>query len=386
MSWMSPGRRRCCATTSSSATSGAYLHKAAAHTPVHRAYDIGSGFGRLTPVLSEAAAEVVGFEREASLVATATDIAARSAVRAGADARAPAGGVVERGIHPHLHGAPAHDRCVDPRRDRRNPPRAGAGGPPAGRRGNQPETGGRRCGPCGSRLHPRPAGRLVRGRLEVRWHSSRPARGTSSPATRARTSARSCSSGAHDLARPVARECRPSGGRLRAAHRTVVFTNGVYDMLHPGHVRYLQAARAEGDALIVGINSDRSVRANKGPDARSTPKPSAPSSLRRSPRSTPPSSSTRTRRTASSVPSARRPRERRRLARRSDRRPRRRRSARRPRRPRHDRRRPLHHEHPRADSRRRDHVDVSLQRPREPSGGRPCAVSSAPPTASLPGL
>ena len=53
---------------------------------------------------------------------------------------------------------------------------------------------------------------------------------------------------------------------LRAAHRTVVFTNGVYDLLHPGHVRYLQAARAEGDALIVGINSDRSVRANKGPD------------------------------------------------------------------------------------------------------------------------
>ena len=52
---------------------------------------------------------------------------------------------------------------------------------------------------------------------------------------------------------------------LRAAHRTVVFTNGVYDILHPGHVRYLQAARAEGDALIVGINSDRSVRANKGP-------------------------------------------------------------------------------------------------------------------------
>jgi len=48
-----------------------YLHKAAAHTPVHRAYDVGSGFGRLTPVLSEVAADVVGFEREASLVATA---------------------------------------------------------------------------------------------------------------------------------------------------------------------------------------------------------------------------------------------------------------------------------------------------------------------------
>jgi D-glycero-beta-D-manno-heptose 1-phosphate adenylyltransferase len=45
----------------------------------------------------------------------------------------------------------------------------------------------------------------------------------------------------------------------------VVFTNGVFDLLHPGHVRYLQAARALGDVLIVAINSDRSVRAVKGP-------------------------------------------------------------------------------------------------------------------------
>jgi D-beta-D-heptose 7-phosphate kinase/D-beta-D-heptose 1-phosphate adenosyltransferase len=52
--------------------------------------------------------------------------------------------------------------------------------------------------------------------------------------------------------------------RLRADGKSIVFTNGVYDLLHPGHVRYLQAARAEGDALIVGVNSDRSVRANKG--------------------------------------------------------------------------------------------------------------------------
>lgn len=52
--------------------------------------------------------------------------------------------------------------------------------------------------------------------------------------------------------------------RRRLGQR-IVFTNGVFDLLHPGHVRYLQAARREGDALIVGINSDRSVRANKGP-------------------------------------------------------------------------------------------------------------------------
>src|SRR5262245_13813803 len=52
---------------------------------------------------------------------------------------------------------------------------------------------------------------------------------------------------------------------LRRGGKRVVFTNGVFDLLHPGHVRYLQAARAEGDALIVGVNSDRSVREIKGP-------------------------------------------------------------------------------------------------------------------------
>ena len=59
--------------------------------------------------------------------------------------------------------------------------------------------------------------------------------------------------------------------RARAAGKTIVFTNGVFDLLHPGHVRYLQHARTLGDALIVGINSDRSVRAVKGPDRPITP-------------------------------------------------------------------------------------------------------------------
>jgi rfaE bifunctional protein nucleotidyltransferase chain/domain len=54
--------------------------------------------------------------------------------------------------------------------------------------------------------------------------------------------------------------------QLRQSRKTVVFTNGVFDLLHPGHVRYLQEARALGDALIVAVNSDRSVRANKGSD------------------------------------------------------------------------------------------------------------------------
>ena len=52
--------------------------------------------------------------------------------------------------------------------------------------------------------------------------------------------------------------------RLRESGRCVVFTNGVFDLLHPGHVRYLQEARRQGDALIVAINSNRSVGAVKG--------------------------------------------------------------------------------------------------------------------------
>jgi D-beta-D-heptose 7-phosphate kinase/D-beta-D-heptose 1-phosphate adenosyltransferase len=52
--------------------------------------------------------------------------------------------------------------------------------------------------------------------------------------------------------------------RCRHDQRRVVFTNGVFDLLHPGHLRYLRQARALGDVLVVGVNSDRSVRAIKG--------------------------------------------------------------------------------------------------------------------------
>lgn len=53
----------------------------------------------------------------------------------------------------------------------------------------------------------------------------------------------------------------------RALGQTIVFTNGVFDILHPGHTRYLADARALGDVLIVGINSDRSARTlGKAPD------------------------------------------------------------------------------------------------------------------------
>ncbi len=59
-------------------------------------------------------------------------------------------------------------------------------------------------------------------------------------------------------------EVRRVRASLRAAGRRLVFTNGCFDILHVGHVRYLGQARAEGDALLVAINSDRSVRALKG--------------------------------------------------------------------------------------------------------------------------
>jgi rfaE bifunctional protein nucleotidyltransferase chain/domain len=59
--------------------------------------------------------------------------------------------------------------------------------------------------------------------------------------------------------------------RLRDAGRRIVFTNGVFDLLHPGHLRYLQAARSHGDVLIVGLNSDASVRRNKGAERPITP-------------------------------------------------------------------------------------------------------------------
>lgn len=51
----------------------------------------------------------------------------------------------------------------------------------------------------------------------------------------------------------------------RQAGRTVVLTNGVFDLMHSGHVRYLEQARSLGDVLVVGLNSDASTRANKGP-------------------------------------------------------------------------------------------------------------------------
>lgn len=54
-------------------------------------------------------------------------------------------------------------------------------------------------------------------------------------------------------------------GRANRGARRVVFTNGCFDLLHPGHVQTLEAARALGDALIVGLNGDASVRELKGP-------------------------------------------------------------------------------------------------------------------------
>lgn len=63
--------------------------------------------------------------------------------------------------------------------------------------------------------------------------------------------------GAEELARRIA--------ELKAAGRRVAFANGHFDLLHVGHLRYLQAARAEGDALVVAVNGDPSVARLKGP-------------------------------------------------------------------------------------------------------------------------
>lgn len=60
-------------------------------------------------------------------------------------------------------------------------------------------------------------------------------------------------------------EGRAFRDRLRAEGKHLVFTNGCFDILHRGHVTYLEFARAQGDALIVGLNSDASVRRSKGP-------------------------------------------------------------------------------------------------------------------------
>ena len=53
---------------------------------------------------------------------------------------------------------------------------------------------------------------------------------------------------------------------LRAQNKRIVFTNGAFDILHVGHLSYLEFARQQGDCLIVGLNSDASIRRYKGPD------------------------------------------------------------------------------------------------------------------------
>ena len=94
--------------------------------------------------------------------------------------------------------------------------------------------------------------------------------------------------------RPAAARVLSQAGRAprsssdaRRRGQRVVFTNGVFDLLHPGHVRYLQDARALGDLLIVGLNADASVRRNKGPGAADQRRrTSAPKCSRRSRAST----------------------------------------------------------------------------------------------------
>jgi rfaE bifunctional protein nucleotidyltransferase chain/domain len=64
----------------------------------------------------------------------------------------------------------------------------------------------------------------------------------------------------------TATEMRTERDRLLQEGKTLVFTNGCFDILHRGHVTYLTFARNQGDALVVGVNSDASVKRNKGDD------------------------------------------------------------------------------------------------------------------------
>ncbi len=68
--------------------------------------------------------------------------------------------------------------------------------------------------------------------------------------------------------------------RLAAEGRRLVFTNGCFDLLHPGHLRYLAQARGLGDFLLVGLNSDRSVGAIKGEPPAGPPRPICPEAVR----------------------------------------------------------------------------------------------------------
>ena len=83
----------------------------------------------------------------------------------------------------------------------------------------------------------------------------------SNPSARAKICGRAMSSDKIISLEELPRQARD----LRAAGKKIVATNGCFDLLHVGHVRYLTAARALGDSLIVGVNADESVRSLKGP-------------------------------------------------------------------------------------------------------------------------
>jgi len=114
-----------------------------------------------------------------------------------------------------------------------------------------------------------------------RWSSRSPA----PPSSRARRSrARSSARERHDpfaQARAGGRPAAPAR-RGRGAGQTIALANGVFDLLHVGHLRYLRGAKALADLLVVAVNTDASTRALKGPGRPVIPRTSAPSSSRRS--------------------------------------------------------------------------------------------------------
>jgi len=70
----------------------------------------------------------------------------------------------------------------------------------------------------------------------------------------------------HEKIVPDPRELAERVKKLRAAGKTLVFANGCFDLIHVGHIRYLEGAAKEGGVLLVALNSDESIRALKGPN------------------------------------------------------------------------------------------------------------------------
>ena len=242
-----------------------YLQRAVSKTPIAVAYDVGCGFGRLTPVLSEQAATVVGFEREAALLATARVLLPALDFRQ----------------VPSLESLPVADHTAqfvltftvlqhmpDPRTEAviREITRVLAPGRPRPgcRRNRSVARGGRRRARRFSATRAEdPASGTPRASRASNFSAR--ARASSSRAIPVPTSGPTCCSGRDNVGglprRGIGTRRRLAAQRQASSSLPTACTTSFIRATSA----ISQRARAEGDVLIVGVNSDRSVRANKGP-------------------------------------------------------------------------------------------------------------------------